>query len=287
MAQPTVSRSINTWIEQQLLGYNVTMTSSSTVGRLEIFIASATLAAHASFIEEGFRLRDLRFFTELFLNWAEDIDAAHPSLQNTQLARFLDELVEEGFAKRATKKTITSFRLSRLGLLELLTRITSSKHTSYPSTALFRICFLKSYRPRLEDLVAREGAHFPHSLKLELASLLDVEALISEDIKRVERALKRVEKRIDDAVETSALTKNRLAARVAFADVVQEVEERYPYELNTAKPLGELIASIAPDQRRWELEEGNLIRARTLWEPQREVLRVFMAQLKRIQSAGN
>jgi hypothetical protein len=142
---------------------------------------------------------------------------------------------------------------------------------------------MKSYRPRLEDLVAREGTHFPHSLKLELASLLDVETLIKEDIKRVERALKRVEKRIEDAEETSALTKNRLAAHVPFSQVVQEVEDRYPYELNTAKPLGELIASIAGDQRRWELEEGNLIRAHTLWEPQRALLRTLLEQLKQIQ----
>ena len=259
------------------------MTSSSTVGRLEIFIASATLAAHASFIEEGFRLRDLRFFAELFLNWAEDVEVAYPSIQNTQLARFLSQLDEEGFAKQSSKKNLTFFRLTRLGLLELLTRIVSSKYTSHPSTTLFRICFLKSYRHRLENLVAREGAHFPHSLKLELATLLDVDTLIQEDIKRVERALKRLEKRIDDAVETSALTKNRLSAHVPFAQVVQEVEDRYPYELNTAKPLGELIASIAPDQRRWELEEGNLIRARAPWEPQRALLRTLLEQLKQIQ----
>lgn len=258
------------------------MELGSTVERLEIFIASATIAAHASFIEDGFRLRDLRFFTELFLNWTEDADVSYSALQNTQLARFTSKLVDEGFAKRSTRKEVTTFKLTRLGLLELLTRITSLSHHLRPSITLFRICFLKSYKHRLEALVAREGAHFPHSLKLELTTLLDIEALLEQEIKRVERALQRVEKRIEDAVQTSNLTKNRLAANIPFPQVVEEVESRYPYELNTTKPLRELIASIAPDQRRWELEEGNITRTRTLWEPQRALLRELLNQLKRI-----
>jgi hypothetical protein len=256
------------------------MTLRSTVDRLEIFMASATLAAHASFHEGGFRLRDVKFFVELFLNWSEDVEAATHSLQNTQLARFLSTLTDNGFAKRASKKSTPIFRLTRLGLLELLTRIIGSKNVFHPSTALFRICFVKSYRPRLEALVKREGAHFPHSLRVELAALLDLETLVAHEIARVERALKRTEQRIDDALKTSALTKNRLAAGTPFSDVVREVEHRYPYELNSMKPLEELIASIASDQRQWELERGNLIRVETMWKPQRALLQALLSQLQ-------
>lgn len=256
------------------------MSTGSTIDRLEIFIASATIAAHASFAQDGFRLRDLRFFSDLFLNWAEDLDISHTPLQNTQLARFLSQLMKEGFARKGTKKGITLFQLTRLGLLELLHRIVSSKNTAHPSAALFRICFLKSYRPRLEALVAKEGAHFPPALKLEVTALLDLDTLVQDEIKRIERALKRIERRIEDAEKTSALTRNRLAAKVPFPDVVREVESRFPYELNTTKPLQELIASIAPDQRRWELEEGNVIRAKTLWEPQRALLRELLKQFR-------
>jgi hypothetical protein len=46
------------------------------------------------------------------------------------------------------------------------------------------------------------------------------------------------------------------------------------------KHLEELIASIAPDQRQWELEEGNVIRAHTIWKPQRTLLQALLAQLK-------
>jgi hypothetical protein len=261
------------------------MVSGSTVDRLEIFTASATLAAHASFNEHGFRLRDLRFFTELFLNWVEDINADPPSIQNTQLARYLTQLIGQGFAKRSIAEKHQCFRLTRLGIIELLTRIISSTNATQPSTTLFRICFVASYRSRLKALVEREGAHFPHSLKVELTALLDIDALIQHEIKRVERALQRIERRIDDALKTSALTKNRLAAHVPFSQVVQEVESRYPYELNSMKPLHELITSIAPDQRRWELEEGNLVRAHTLWEPQRGMLTELLHQLKALHAA--
>jgi hypothetical protein len=65
------------------------------------------------------------------------------------------------------------------------------------------------------------------------------------------------------------------------------VEARYPYELNSTKPLQELIASIAPDQRRWELEDGNVIRAKTIWEPQRALLRELLRQLKTLVAAEN
>lgn len=256
------------------------MSNTSAVHRLDIFIASSTLAAHASFIEEGFRLRDLRFFCELFLNWAEDLDVSASSLQNTQLARFLADLVKQGFAKRSQRKQVQLFKLTRLGLLELLTRMNSSRHASHPSTVLFRLCFIKSYRHRLEALVEREGAHFPHSLKLEVAALLDLDAIIDQEIAKVERALQRKEQRVEDALKISALAKNLNAAKVPFAQIVDDVESRYPYELNTMKPLHELIASIAPDQRRWELEEGTLIRAHTLWGPQRELLRIFLERLK-------
>ncbi len=248
-------------------------------------MASATLAAHASFFEEGFRPRDIKFFVELFLNWSEDVEAATHSLQNTQFSRFVSSLTREGFAKRTLKKGTPFFRLTRLGLLELLNRIISSKNVFHPSTALFRVCFVKSYRPRLEALVEREGAHFPHSLRIELATLLDVATLLHSEITRVERALKRVEQRIEDALKTSALTKNRLAGGVPFPEVVREVEDRYPYELNTMKPLEELIASIAPDQRQWELEEGNLIRAHTIWKPQRALLQALLGQLKTLARA--
>jgi len=76
---------------------------SSLAQRLNVYLEAATLAAHASFIETGFRVRDLRFFTELFRNWSDDFDPTSVPFQNTQLCRYLDTLVVDGFARHASR----------------------------------------------------------------------------------------------------------------------------------------------------------------------------------------
>lgn len=260
---------------------------TSLVTRLDIYLGAATLAGHASFIREGFRVRDLGFFLELFLNWSEDFDPTRVPVQTTQLSRYLTELVKDGFARRTSRSRGPTFRLTRVGLLELLNRLTNTQTPIPPAQTLFRICFVKSYRPWLARLVEQEGTRFPAALAIELAALLDVESLIAEELKRIERALVRIERRITDAQHTSALTTNRLAAGVPFDEVVREVERRYPYDLNSMKPLHELISSISPDQRSWELQKGNVLRAVTMWEPQRAILEETARQLRRLRGCGS
>jgi hypothetical protein len=170
--------------------------------------------------------------------------------------------------------------LTRIGLLEILTRIASPSPSVTPSHFLFLVCFIRSYKYRIEALIAAEGHQFPVALKLELAALLDVDELIRSERKRVKHAIMRIERRIDDALGTSELARHRLASRVPFEDVVREAEAKYPYELNSMKPLSELISSLVPDQRRWELEEGNTIRAKTIWKPQQAMLEEYLRQLQ-------
>lgn len=257
---------------------------TSVTSRLDIYLGAATLAAHASFIREGFRIRDLSFFLELFLNWSEDFEPSRASIQTTQIARYLSELVSEGFARRTTRSRLPWFRLTRVGLLELIQRLTNAHPPVSTAQTLFRICFVKSYRPWLQRLVEQEGSRFPAALAIELAALLDVDSLIDDEIKRIERALLRIERRISDAQRTSSLATNRLAAGVPFEEVVREVERRYPYDLNSMKPLHELISSISPDQQSWELQSGNVLRAATMWQPQRALLEETLKQLIQIRN---
>ncbi len=254
--------------------------------QLQIFVSAATLAAHASSDDSGFRQRDVRFFAELFLNWAEDIGGASQALQNTQVLRHLEGLVKEGYSRKVRGKSAPTYRLTRLGLLEEASRLTRIRESTSASQFLFVVSFLRSYGERIERLVEREGKQFPLSLKLELKALLDTEALLSGELQRVIRAISRLERRIADSEETSALCRRRAAAGVPFGQVVEEVEERYPYELNTQRPLSELISGIAPDQRRWELEEGTLVRSRNIWVPQLALLKEYRLQLQGLIKPG-
>ena len=139
-------------------------------------------------------------------------------------------------------------------------------------------------RERIASIIAAEGAQFPLSLKLELQSLLDTSALIATEMTRVDHAITRMETRVHDALKTSELVRNRLTSGVAFRDVVSEAEKKYPYELNSMKPLSELIRELAPDQQRWELEDGNLHRAHIMWQPQLAILREYRRQLTRLKA---
>lgn len=261
------------------------MTTSFTT-RSNTYISAAALAAHASYIRNGFRIRDILFFIELFLNWNSDFEGTREPLQATQISRYLDKLVSEGFARRSGRGRVQLFRLTRLGLLDLVGRL-ADVHSALPiEQSLFRIYFLKGYRPWLKRLVEEGSSLVPPALAIELAALLDVDTLLEQEIKRTERALLRVEKRISDAQETSTLVKNRLKCGTPFDDVVKEVERRFPYELNSMKPLAELISSIEADQRPWELQSGNLLRVTTLWEPQRALLKELLRQLRGIKNGG-
>ena len=255
------------------------MKTTATLSRLEIFIGSATLAAHASSSEEGFRQRDVRFFCELFMNWSDDLTSMPPPIQNTQIARYVEELVRDGYARCQRRGRAPAYRLTRLGLLDVTSRIVSPRDSSTPSHFLFVVTFLRCYRARIEGLIKREGKQFPLSLKMELEVLLDTTALIRAEVVRVERAIGRLQARIRDSSESAALVKRRLAAGTPFVSIVDEVEERYPYELNTQKPLSELMQSIVAEQRQWELEHGGTLRNNNLWMPQLRILKEYRLQL--------
>jgi hypothetical protein len=260
------------------------MKKTAATIRLEIFLGAAILSAHASHASTGFRLRDLKFFLELFTNWSEDLLPLESRVQTTQLTRYVDSLTRDGYARRSRSASAPTYRLTRLGILEIVTRITSPQSKRSQAEFLFLIGFLTSYRERIASIIAAEGAQFPLSLKLELQSLLDTSALISTEMTRVDHAITRMETRVHDALKTSELVRNRLTSGVAFRDVVSEAEKKYPYELNSMKPLSELIRELAPDQQRWELEDGNLHRAHIMWQPQLAILREYRRQLTRLKA---
>jgi hypothetical protein len=257
--------------------------SETVTIRNELFVATATLASHASAQGKGFRQRDVRFFAELFSNWAHPNQSAELSIQNVQIQRYLSFLAKEGFLKSVSRSTRPLYKLTRIGLLDLLTRLVESKRDQEPSQFLFLLFFLRGYREWLLQLVRLEGEQFPPSMRIELESLLDTSTLIQRELKSVDQQLAKLDTRIQDAKRTSTLVAERLKGGTTFDDVVFEVEKRIPYELNSRRPLSELIASIQPDQRRWELLEGNKLRASVIWEPTRRLLKEYRIQLASLQ----
>lgn len=253
--------------------------------RYEVFVAPALVAAHAERRDLGFRHRDVKFVIELFSNWVESsLQGVVLEVQNSQVARYLAGLTAEGYARRITRKGYPRYRLTRVGLVELMSRAVSKSCVAQREHFFFLYYFVTSYSARVHELVEAEGRQFPVALKLELEDLLDPAALVKREIEAVRRELAKVEQRIHDSLSTSKLVQRFLRERRPLEEAVAEVQRRYPYELNSVKPLAELIAEVPPDLREWELTEGNERRAAQIWRPAEAMLRSYLAQLESLSA---
>jgi hypothetical protein len=260
----------------------------SLAQRVETFFATALVACHASFNIDGFRTRDIIFFIELFSNWIESaLDDHSVRPQTVQVNRYLTKLVEEGLAKKIAKRKYPTFRLTRAGVIELLNRIVYRGYTAQREYFFFVFCFIVSYKQRLIDLARREGKTFPPAIQLELAEILNEQSLLEREMKAVKRELQKLDARILAAKEASELAKTMLAQKKSLQETISVVQGRYPYELNSAKPLSELMDSIQKDQRSWELIEGARYRSALLWQPTRSLLFEYRAQLVSLQTLSN
>ena len=68
--------------------------------------------------------------------------------------------------------------------------------------------------------------------------------------------------------------------------VVLELEKKYPYELNSQKPLSELFSDIPADIAQWELMHGNAKRVSEMWEPSKLLLKTYLEGLKALEHAA-
>ncbi len=261
------------------------MRKHSVFDRYSLVAATATVAAHANAKAEGFRQKDVRFLMELFCNWIDPASQRGPVLiQNTQVLRYLKELEADGYVRCLQSGRRPLYRLTRTGLIELISLAVCGDCIESPDQFLFVYYFISSYRPKISELVKSEGRQFPYALELELQGLLDSKDLLSREIKRTERKLHELDVRIIDAQKAAQLTTDCIKRKVSDDMIVKEWERLYPYALNSHKPLTELFSEIAPDIARWEFETGNMRRVETLWTPQRGMLVAYLETLRKMRA---
>lgn len=267
------------------------MRKDSVFDQYEVYVCTAIVAAHSNIhLElknknrhlqvEGFRQKDVKFLIELFFNWAELIPQIN-NLQTTQVQRFLNNLVKEGFARRLSKDKHPTYRLTRVGLIELLKRIVTPNKIIKLEDFLFINYFLENYRARIEELVKLEGVQFPYALQVELEALFDTKKLLRDQISLLEMEVKKLQNRIDLGYKSSSLATKLFNSNLDLDVVVEEIEKFYPYDLNSQKPLSELIVQIPAKTARWELTLGNINRAKQLWAP---LLKARMVHLEVLRS---
>ena len=111
--------------------------------RFEFLVAAAVIAAHANSRAQGFRQREVRFLIELFSNWVSaSLEGEVLELKNTQILRYLEGLSSEAFARRSVRQRFPVYRLTRLGLIELLSRLVNPPAAIPPAQFFFVFYFL-------------------------------------------------------------------------------------------------------------------------------------------------
>ena len=96
----------------------------------------------------------------------------------------------------------------------------------------------------------------------------------------MELELRKVGARIHDSVRTSQTATKLYASGKTNEEVAFEIEQLYPYELNSQKPLSELLGGMPMDIGRWELEVGVSNRAAFIFNPTKRLLKTQLSELK-------
>lgn len=245
----------------------------SLLARSRILFDAAAIAVHARFGSGGFRQKDLRFLLDLFSNWIESAqDGPFLAVQNTQIARYLDDLVTEGFAKRSTSQSHPRYWVTRVGLLECLSKIVSRRRWWPIEEFFFVLCFIKSYHQRIEALIQQEGTLFPPTLKLEIHHLLDPRQFIESQITLLDREIEKLNIRITHGQDTSRLSGTFIQKGANVEEVIQEVQAQFPYQLSNQKPLADLYRETPQENWLWEMESGSRMRVEVIFLPLREML---------------
>ena len=262
--------------------------TSALLARFDTISAAAVIAAHANSPTTEFRQRDVRFLIELFSNWVEhSIGIPVGGLQNTQISRYLEQLCDDGLCSKSVSGNLPQYRLQRIGVIELLGRVTHIPNHVQAELGFFACYFIYNYRERLWALVDQEGKRFPLALRIELESLLDYSTLLSKLIAQAEIELRKLKVRISDAKQASTLAIELQAKGHTAQEIAQAIEKEYPYELNSQKPLSELISALHEPHGLWELGDGTRRRSIDLWQPSKIMLEAYLGALKDLLAKNN
>jgi hypothetical protein len=254
--------------------------NGAVLGENEALVAAAIIAAEATLAEDGFRQRDVRFYFELFSNWLESTTGAWTlDLHNAQIQRYLDQLVRAGGAKRP-RRTPPRYQLTPDGLLSLLHTLTA-RHSLKRLDEFFLVFhILRAYGGRLRALTQKNGPLPSRALSLRVDELVDARAFVQREIAAVERELGRLSLRIEESHKTAELTRQLIAKGKPIEQVVSAVEQEFPYELNSRKPLSELLTQLPPAFRVPELSDIAAQRADDLWRPTLALLSAYLEILR-------
>jgi len=252
--------------------------------RYSIFLAAAVMGAHGITKNNEFRQYDVRNMIEIFTHWATTTEEPSTfTIQNTQVARYLEGLAKEGFARRADNRSFPYYRLTRVGLLELLTRVVGQPYLSPREHFYFVFFFVEAYRSRIIAFVRNVGPRFPYSLQLELETLLNPETLLDKQLEHAQRQLRKLERRIDEHTKIPKLARKLLSEGKGYEDIRNSVDKTFPFSFLDHRRFIDVFSRGTERQGLWEMQVGSAKRTQDIWKPTRELLLCHIKQLKKLK----
>ncbi len=245
------------------------------------FFVAASLGAHSNFYTTGFRQKDVRFLLGLFLNWMDSTTkGVDESIHKTQIARYLNSLVKDGFAERLAQTSPPRYLLTRAGLLELVRQLTKMPILAPIELFFFVQVFVRTYGERIKELVTQKENRLPRAYQVELEALLDLREIFNQQIRALQLEIRKLDERISETKGAHELAQKLVRKGASSEEIIRSVVEHHPYDLNSHKPMTELFHEVPPHLRIWELTTANENRAQFLWIPTREFLNNYIKQLQ-------
>lgn len=233
-----------------------------------MYIIAAAICSHASSQESGFRQKDIKFAIEMFSNWMDmTLNQSILSIHNTQVMRYLNMLVKEGWAKVSKRNKVPFYKLTGVGLLTLISKLVNHPPEFPIENFYFRFHVLETYHAPIEALIRAESKKFPESIKIEIDFLLNMEKIIDRQIEFLEFEQKKLKKRMSDSQTVSKIVAQFRSQKKNTNDLIAEIEKRFPYDLNNQKPLSEFYQEIPEPLRNFILDVAISKRVSQLWDP--------------------
>jgi len=251
----------------------------------EIFLIAAAIVAHMNFMTTGFRQKHLKFLIEMFSNWMDVVLKERTLVvHNTQVMRYLSYLTQEGFARSFVRAGQPHYRLTRVGLITLIGKLTQ-RQPQFPLEHFYFVFHcVETYREALETLVKAEGQQFPMALKIELDSMLDARKTIEAQIHFVDMELKKLKQRVEENQGVMKLVKQFRQAKKPTPELVLAIEKQFPYDLNSQKPLSEFYEEIPPKMRDFVLDTAIQKRVQQIWLPVLAALEKHLEILQQLKA---
>lgn len=243
---------------------------------------AAVLAAWLNREETGFRQRDVKFYLELLIDWMESAPFAKDIIiQNTQMMRFLETLVEKQWLTKKNYQTPIYYFNNRY-FMDLIKETLSSSDKDPYEIFFLQYHLASVYRETLSELLFIRGVDLSRGQKLDLDHLLNEKLLLRAQKERIEREIEKISLRQNEVEKMIELAKDELHKSNDTDEIVKTIENKYPYQLQYQKSMSKTFADLHPKIRVLELTTNSKKRISTLWSPMEEFLKAYLNILERL-----